>query len=661
MRRLLAAALLVLAVGWAGFSDPAHSAHQDGNLICQETSTTGTGTVNLGSACTGWLGFLAGGITSGNTVTYTIVTQDETELETGVGTFTDATPDTLSRTAITSTDGAGNELDLPAGTHRVYLQWNTQSYQGGLNHFDIESLDVDASIVAGVNITATTGDLVSGDDVLVGDDVHLEGATSFITTDDTDLGFTLDVDGTPFTALTLRGSTDGSLISGKLTVGDSGLFASAQYDDTYGAFIYLTNAEPTMEDGGVLAIYKFAGNDDAGNFVEPSAIFSTLTDSGTGSIDSSIGFEITVANSVVTAMTLDGAGLTLVGTLDASNDVDAADDVIVGDDLSLTSDGALINIGAANDCVITHSTNTLTLTGCTAVGFGGGSGATTALDNLASVAINTTLVSDTDNTDDLGTSSIGWRDLYLTSDVEFDGGTASTLNCASANCTIEGQGLHRVGGNQLNSETEDTAPDMDSDFVLTYDASATTHKKVLIDNVSAMVRLGGGAISGASSVDFAYDGFTTRYLAYMVVLRWNGSASNAAWIRFSDDGGATFEADAADYSYAANEADDDAVAAQLGSPGAAQILMTVEPADGGDDTGGMHCVIWIYPGFASTQEPAGANWKCEYMDDDATPEFNHVSGAGRIEANATYTDFRFLPSTGTIEEGDYVVYGLRGN
>ena len=41
------------------------------------------------------------------------------------------------------------------------------------------------------------------------------------------------------------------------------------------------------------------------------------------------------------------------------------------------------------------------------------SGATTALSNLASVAINTTLVSDTDNTDALGTAAIAWSDLFL--------------------------------------------------------------------------------------------------------------------------------------------------------------------------------------------------------------------------------------------------------
>lgn len=47
------------------------------------------------------------------------------------------------------------------------------------------------------------------------------------------------------------------------------------------------------------------------------------------------------------------------------------------------------------------------------IGGTGSSGANTALSNLAAVAINTTLVSDTDNTDDLGTSAIGWRRGYI--------------------------------------------------------------------------------------------------------------------------------------------------------------------------------------------------------------------------------------------------------
>ena len=52
-----------------------------------------------------------------------------------------------------------------------------------------------------------------------------------------------------------------------------------------------------------------------------------------------------------------------------------------------------------------------------------GSGANTALSNLGTVAINTSLLSDTDNTDAIGSSTVGWTSLYLS-----DGGTAPVTN-----------------------------------------------------------------------------------------------------------------------------------------------------------------------------------------------------------------------------------------
>jgi hypothetical protein len=56
-----------------------------------------------------------------------------------------------------------------------------------------------------------------------------------------------------------------------------------------------------------------------------------------------------------------------------------------------------------------------------------GGGATTALDNLASVAINTSLISDTAATDDLGTEALYWRQLYLGSSISFEGATDDTI------------------------------------------------------------------------------------------------------------------------------------------------------------------------------------------------------------------------------------------
>ncbi len=75
-------------------------------------------------------------------------------------------------------------------------------------------------------------------------------------------------------------------------------------------------------------------------------------------------------------------------------------------------------IGTAVTGVTQVSTDNTTLMATTAFvqsAIAGASGfANTALSNLAAVAINTTLVSDTDNTDDLGSATVRWNDLFAT-------------------------------------------------------------------------------------------------------------------------------------------------------------------------------------------------------------------------------------------------------
>lgn len=65
-------------------------------------------------------------------------------------------------------------------------------------------------------------------------------------------------------------------------------------------------------------------------------------------------------------------------------------------------------------------------------------GANTALSNLASVAINTTLISDADNTDDLGSAAKTWANTYSTNILVNDGsvGTSGVGVLAIANGTI---------------------------------------------------------------------------------------------------------------------------------------------------------------------------------------------------------------------------------
>lgn len=81
--------------------------------------------------------------------------------------------------------------------------------------------------------------------------------------------------------------------------------------------------------------------------------------------------------------------------------------------------------------------------------------ASTALSNLASVAINTTLVSDTNNTDDLGTDAIEWKDAWVHS-VKHNDATnpdlliSTTGNNGDIELTPHGTGAVNVNDANLN-------------------------------------------------------------------------------------------------------------------------------------------------------------------------------------------------------------------
>ena len=139
--------------------------------VKETTTTTGTGTVNLAGAATGFEGFVSA-VGDGSTCYYTILDANGSAWEVGIGTVTDASPDTLSRTTILESSNSDNAITLTSGTHTVFLTYPAdKSVYRNTNDqivatasgivFSDDTLQTTAAS-ASVTYTAGTGLLLSG-------------------------------------------------------------------------------------------------------------------------------------------------------------------------------------------------------------------------------------------------------------------------------------------------------------------------------------------------------------------------------------------------------------------------------------------------------------------------------------------------------------------
>ena len=87
--------------------------------VKETSTTTGTGTLNLAGAETGYESFVSG-VGTGNTTYYAIELNSEGEWEVGIGTVTSGSPDTLSRTTVISSSNSDSLVIFSAGTKNVF-------------------------------------------------------------------------------------------------------------------------------------------------------------------------------------------------------------------------------------------------------------------------------------------------------------------------------------------------------------------------------------------------------------------------------------------------------------------------------------------------------------------------------------------------------------
>ena len=122
--------------------------------VKETTTTTGTGTVTLLGASTGFQSFSTIGNT--NTTYYTIAGQTTSEWEVGIGTYT-LSGTTLARTTVIASSNAGALVNFSAGTKDVFVtypaEYTANAIGGGIGavQLNADTVTVSGTIATGQN------------------------------------------------------------------------------------------------------------------------------------------------------------------------------------------------------------------------------------------------------------------------------------------------------------------------------------------------------------------------------------------------------------------------------------------------------------------------------------------------------------------------------
>lgn len=129
--------------------------------VKETTTTTGTGTIILAGASTGYQSFSV--IGNGNTTYYTISGQTGSEWEVGLGTYT-SSGTTLARTTVLSSSNAGSLVNFSAGTKDVYVVYpaGKSVHEDATNTAYADQMASSNGIVLNKLTVATTFSIPSG-------------------------------------------------------------------------------------------------------------------------------------------------------------------------------------------------------------------------------------------------------------------------------------------------------------------------------------------------------------------------------------------------------------------------------------------------------------------------------------------------------------------
>lgn len=287
-------------------------------------------------------------------------------------------------------------------------------------------------------------------------------------------------------------------------------------------------------------------------------------------------------------------------------------------------------------------------------------GANQALSNLASVAINTTLVSDTDVTDNLGTQAIRWNTAYL-QNLQTGDTAADVLNIGAWD--VDGAAISNfitlTAGNTptcalASGVTAVTQSPSDNSTKL----ATTAYVDAAASAGDSWVLLSSQTASASATIDFS-NLLDSTYLNYVLVISGMVPATNNTrpYLRVGTGAGPSWKSGAADYQWAQGICE--AAGAGFngtGSNAAAQIVMSYDGITGAT-THSFNAVLYIY-NVTNTSTWKHINGNGSYIR-NASTILTSFYIAGTYVATTAITSLRLLMSSGNISTGTFKLYGIK--
>ena len=314
--------------------------------VKETSTTTGTGTLSLAGAVSGFQTFVAG-IGNSNVTYYAIVNDSGTEFEIGIGTVTDASPDTLSRTTILESSNSDSAVDFSAGTKTVFCTLPASKAVFEDNNNDVTlpddlTLGSDGAIInfgadSDINLThvADTG-LTTNGDFTVGDDLFISGGLIDLKNDGSFVSqIKFYCESSNAHAQTLIGAPHSEAASNTLTLPSSGGDAKLVSTSSTATLTNKTLTTPVIaeiDSGSTItldATTDIVLDADGGDvfFKDGGTQYAALTNTSGNLI---------IKSGSTTAATFDGANVTFAGTVTIGSaaiseaELETIDDVTAG-------------------------------------------------------------------------------------------------------------------------------------------------------------------------------------------------------------------------------------------------------------------------------------------------------------------------------------------